>query len=251
MGYSTDFLGGFSINKPLSPKMKEFLTKFSESRRMKRTQTKEFGIEGEFFVDGGDNTSGSDVIDHNNSASTQPGLYCQWIPNEDGTIIIWDSNEKFYYYNEWLVYLIHKILAPNGYILNGEVVWQGQETGDVGTIIVENNKVFIEPFKKKRQEKTPKNCEKHKYPGGRVKNFMRTDVVFIIDKAEEPKKKKVSPKTSSKKKTVTIKIEGLKNDLDERQLKTLLKVVKQYSEGLVDKAQSECTIKQKKIEIKG
>ena len=29
--------------------------------------------------------------------------------------------EKFYYYVEWLRYLIDNILAPRGYILNGDV----------------------------------------------------------------------------------------------------------------------------------
>ena len=197
MGYTTNFSPeGFSINKPLSPTMMYFLKNFNESRRMKRTRPKEFGIEGEFFI-GEDQ---KDVIDHNNPPSTQPGLWCQWVPNEDGTEIVHDGGEKFYYYTEWLVYLIHKILAPNGYILNGEVVWDGEETGDVGTIIVENSKVFIEPFKKKKEEKTPENCSTYKYPQGEVKNFMRTDVVFIIDKKETKKKEaKVQSKSTKKK----------------------------------------------------
>lgn len=77
-------------------------------------------------------------------------------------------------------------------------------------------------------------------------------MLFLLSTKKKQRKKKQKFKASQqRKRSVTIKIEGLKNDLDERQLKTLLKVVKQYSEGLVDKAQSECTIKQKKIEIKG
>ena len=76
MGYTTDFSGCFTLNKQLEPKMKEFLTKFNETRRMKRNADDKFGIEGEFFVDGTgsfgqDHTS--DVVDYNMPPKTQPG----------------------------------------------------------------------------------------------------------------------------------------------------------------------------------
>jgi len=192
MGYTTDFDGSFQINKPLSEKMKEFLTNFAETRRMARKQPDKFGIQGEFFVDGtGTAGQGSmpDVIDHNKPPSTQPGLWCQWVPNEDGTEIVWDGGEKFYYYTEWLVYLIHKILAPNGYVLNGSVTWQGEGTGDVGEITIKKNKVFIKPWKGKKEEKTPANCECYDYPKGKA-NFMATGVVFVLEKEAVGKKKK-------------------------------------------------------------
>lgn len=71
----------------------------------------------------------------------QPGLWCQWLPNEDGTAIKWDEGEKFYYYVEWLEYLIRHFLAPWGYTLNGEVSWQGEESEDRGVIYVKDNVV--------------------------------------------------------------------------------------------------------------
>jgi len=98
--------------------------------------------------------------------------------------IEWDEGEKFYHYSDWLVYLIHKILAPNGYVLNGVVTWQGEETGDVGEIIVENNRVFEQPWKVNREEITPQTATKFHYDNGNFKNtadYMRTDVVLILE----------------------------------------------------------------------
>lgn len=187
MGYSTDFSGKFNLNKQLSDKMTHYLTLFNETRRMNRNTDEVFGVQGEFFVFG----SGSygqnheeNVVDYNQNPSTQPGLWCQWTPTSDRMGIEWDGGEKFYHYTEWLVYLIHKILAPNGYVLNGVVEWSGEETGDVGEIIVEDNKVFIQEWKGEKQEITPQNVNGYNYVNGKfteTKDYMRTDVVLILD----------------------------------------------------------------------
>ena len=147
MGYTTDFKGGFEINKPLSEQLKNYLTKFSETRRMKRKLDDKFGVEGEFYVDGGGfggQDRESNIIDYNSPPKTQPGLWCQWIPNEDGTEIVWDGGEKFYNYVKWLKYIIKNFLEPEGYVLNGEVKFQGEYYNDNGVIVVRDNKVEIE-----------------------------------------------------------------------------------------------------------
>lgn len=147
MGYTTDFKGGFEINKPLREELKNYLTKFSETRRMKRKLDDKFGVEGEFYVDGGGYAGQdreSNIIDYNLPPKTQPGLWCQWIPNEDGTEIVWDGGEKFYKYVEWLEYIIKNFLEPEGYVLNGEVDFQGEYYNDNGVIVVTDNKVKIE-----------------------------------------------------------------------------------------------------------
>ena len=144
MGYTTDFDGSFNITPVLSQKDNEFLTKFSETRRMARNVGPEYGEEGEFYVDGtgwAGQDSDTTVINYNKPPSTQPGLWCQWVPTDDGSELVWDGGEKFYNYVEWLDYLIDKILAPRGYVINGECQWFGEERDDVGVIIVENNKV--------------------------------------------------------------------------------------------------------------
>ena len=129
MGYTTDFSGRFELNKQLSPKMAQYLKLFNETRRMKRNTDEVFGVEGEFFVFGG-GSYGQDnepnVIDFNEQPTTQPSLWNKWLPTDDGMGIEWSGEEKFYGYTEWLVYLIHKILAPNGYILNGVVEYSGE-----------------------------------------------------------------------------------------------------------------------------
>ena len=187
MGYTTDFSGRFELNKQLSPKMKQYLILFNETRRMQRNTDEVFGVQGEFFVFGG-GSFGQDrepnIVDYNEPPSTQPSLWNQWTPSHDGMAIEWDGGEKFYSYTEWLVYLIHKILAPNGYVLNGVVEWQGEEVGDVGEIFVENNRVFIQEWKGQKHEVTPQNASKFGRVNGNYvdqKDFMRTDVVLVLE----------------------------------------------------------------------
>lgn len=167
--------------------MQKFLTLFNDTRRMKRRVDEAFGIDGEFFVFGegfAGQTKDDSIVEYNTAPETQPGLWLQWVPTQDGTAIEWDGNEKFYCYTEWLVYLIHKVLAPNGYVLNGEVTWQGEETGDVGTLSVKDNRVFEKPWKGKKTEVTPENVSVYSYPSQKT-NFMRTDVVLLIDETKE------------------------------------------------------------------
>lgn len=151
MGYTTDFSGHFDLDKPLSLAHFNYLTAFAEVRHMKRDFSIEVvadakrlavglsaGKEGKFYIGGNESAS---LIDYNIPPDDCPGLWCQWVPNEDGTIIQWDCNEKFYNYVEWIEFIIKYFLEPWGYILNGEVRWRGEEFDDIGTIICENNKV--------------------------------------------------------------------------------------------------------------
>jgi hypothetical protein len=189
MGYTTDFNGRFELNKELSPKMEQYLKLFNETRRMERNTDEVFGVQGEFYVFGG-GSFGQDhednIVDFNEPPSTQPSLWNQWTPSDDRMGIEWDCGEKFYNYTEWLVYLIHKILAPNGYVLNGVVEYSGEEVGDVGEIVVVDNRVFV---REKYQdgdngESTPQNAQKFGRVNGNyvyIKDFMRTDVVLILD----------------------------------------------------------------------
>jgi hypothetical protein len=154
MGYTTEFTGRFNLDKPLSKDHAAYLVQFSKIRHMGRntddlldkdhpireTVGLPLGIEGEYFVS--DNESVG-LINYNNSPSTQPGLWCQWCPTEDGEGIEWDGVEKFYDYTEWLEYLINHFLKVWGYTLNGEVEWSGESGGDVGKIYVKNNVVKI------------------------------------------------------------------------------------------------------------
>jgi len=161
MGYTTDFTGAFYLDKPLADAHFNYLKKFNESRRMKRNAKKAeklddpiriaaglpIGVEGEYFV-GAKGCMGQDedssVTDGNYPPSTQPGLWCQWTPNEEETTEIqWDCGEKFYNYVEWLQYIIDNFLKRWDYVLNGEVEWQGEDSSDMGKIVVTDNEIKV------------------------------------------------------------------------------------------------------------
>jgi hypothetical protein len=156
MGYSTDFDGGFRITPALRVEDLSFLQKLNKTRRMARKVGPEYGVEGEFFVDGGGDfgqDESADVIDNNKPPKTQPGLWCQWVPNEDGTELVWDQGEKFYEYVKWLQYLIERVLKPRGYVLNGACDWRGESDDDRGTIYVDKNVVSVSEYMMVEQEK--------------------------------------------------------------------------------------------------
>lgn len=144
MGYTTEYQGQLELNTPLQPKIYQFLKLFSHTRRMARNVDEAYGEEGEFYVFG-KGICGQDheenIIDFNTPPKTQPTLWCDFEPNEEGTAIQWNGKEKTYGDVEWISYLIKKILAPNGYVLNGEIEYQGEDTEDYGTIKVVDNEV--------------------------------------------------------------------------------------------------------------
>lgn len=154
MGYTTEFRGSFKFDKPLDQYTKRLINGLNQTRRVKRDLTKlgmtfkeaiEFGIEGEFFIEGkgfmGQDRDAS-VLDNNTPPINQPGLWCNWCYNEKENCIEWDGCEKFYYYIPWIKYLIECVLEPN-YILNGEVEFVGEEEDDAGIIKIENNIITV------------------------------------------------------------------------------------------------------------
>jgi len=160
MGYTTDFSGAFVVSPTLKQKHINYLNQFNGTRRVKRDPAKTIlrddlfrevvglpvGVDGEFFVGesgfaGQDR--GPDVVDNNSPPSTQPGLWCQWVPSDDGRRIEWDAGEKFYDYIEWLEYVIDRFMTTWGYVLNGSVEWFGEDYDDRGRIDVKDNKVTV------------------------------------------------------------------------------------------------------------
>ena len=108
IGYHTDFDGKFTLDKPITEEHSDILKKFADERH---------------------------------EASKYPGIWCQWIPNEEKLAIVWDESEKFYEYTAWIKYLIRVYLKPWGYTLNGSVVWDGENVSDNGIIVIEENEV--------------------------------------------------------------------------------------------------------------
>jgi hypothetical protein len=110
MGYTTEFKGEFNLDKPLDDETKNLLKQISDTR-------------------------------HEYEDNTYPGIWCQWVYDQKWNTIKWDGGEKFYEYVKWIKYLIKEVFAPKGYVINGDVEWQGDEDDDKGLICIKNNKV--------------------------------------------------------------------------------------------------------------
>jgi hypothetical protein len=140
MGYNTEFYGEFKTNMPVDEETYNLLTGLAKTRRMKRTGLPEkYGIDGEYYSEDNEEV----IVDHNEPPRTQPGLWLCWEMQEDRQTIVWNGQEKFYHYSEWIEYIIEKILKPRGYILNGNVEWRGEDSMDTGNILVVDNTIRV------------------------------------------------------------------------------------------------------------
>lgn len=162
MGYTTDFTGKFTVTPALTPEQVRYLQAFNRTPRMKRDPEKAerlpdlarlavglpIGEDAGYFVgntvDYGQARDAS-VVEYNRNPKSQPGLWCQWTPSDDGTAIEWDEGEKFYYYTEWLKYIVDHFLKPWGRELNGEVSWSGEDSDDIGVIYARGHEVQSVP----------------------------------------------------------------------------------------------------------
>ena len=157
MGYTTEFFGALTFNKPVDEELKNYVNKFCGVRHMNRDTDiikqvypewekmcyrGNLGPNGEYFIND-DNAFGQaydkSILDYNTPPITQPGLWCKWEITEDGQHLQWDGMEKFYNYVEWLEYLISVFFEPNGYFLNGVLKFIGEDFDDRGYIIVRRN----------------------------------------------------------------------------------------------------------------
>ena len=139
MGYNTDFVGEFFLDKDLDDDTYNLLMGLNDTRRMMRQHMDEkYGVDGEFYVGGDEGHGDPSIVDYNTPPFAQPGLWCQWAPTSKRTIE-WDQGGKFYYATEWIQYIIERVLIPRGYVLNGEVKWYGEESCDMGVICISAN----------------------------------------------------------------------------------------------------------------
>ena len=156
MGYTTTFKGRFELDKPLKPEHQAYLDAFSSTRHMtwrvdeiakipdpiRDAAELPLGEQGEYFVAMAE-AAYSLAEDPNHSPKSQPSLYCQWMPSNDGKGIEWDEAAKFQSYDEWLWYVIEHFLKPWGYTLDGSVAYQGEDREDYGLLVVKDNLVDI------------------------------------------------------------------------------------------------------------
>jgi len=159
MGYTTYFSGWIEVAPALNAEEIAYLRKFAGSRRMSRAN-------GPYFVDGNEDDFGQaigdgpdEVYDHNRPPEGQPGLWCQWVPTDDGTVIEWDEGEKFYSSAEWMAYLIAHFIGSNpiakrldpegfaflqGHVCDGEIYADGEDSNDNWRLRVVDNEVFTD-----------------------------------------------------------------------------------------------------------
>jgi hypothetical protein len=127
MGYTTAFTGDFKLDRPMDRDLAERLSAFVQERH----------------DEGG-----------------WPGIWCDWMLNNDATAIVWNESEKFYDYVAWLEVLIQKFIGPAGYVLNGQVEWQGEEPDDFGVIDVQDN--VVQALRGTREIPKPKKIKAKK-----------------------------------------------------------------------------------------
>ncbi len=160
MGYTTEFNGKFSLSKTLTLAQFNYLRAFSQTRRMKRNESMlvgkpdpkraavelPLGSDAEFYV-GEESDFGQvrspDVVEYNEPPCTQPGLWCQWTPTDDGNGIEWNGGEKFYDYVEWIKYVNERFLKPWGIGLRGCVAWRGEDFHDAGEILANDGEISV------------------------------------------------------------------------------------------------------------
>lgn len=159
MGYSTDFSGEFTLSRPLTDREASYIRTFSGTRRMKRDVAVlqslyggqhglngDYGQEGEYFAfDDGNFGQQNDksIINYNEKPTSQPSLWCGWTIGQDSNSIVWNEQEKFYGYIEWLQYIIDRFLIPIGVTANGSMKWQGEDMDDRGKILVKDNVIEV------------------------------------------------------------------------------------------------------------
>jgi hypothetical protein len=61
--------------------------------------------------------------------------------SEDREFIVAQQDESRHGFRLWLKLVIEHYLAPRGYVLDGEVTWEGEDRDDSGTIFVKDNRV--------------------------------------------------------------------------------------------------------------
>ena len=110
MGYNTEFDGEFALSRRLDEKTCNALEKLADSRH---------------------------------DDEEMPSIWCQWVVGENRRTIRWDGNEKFYGYIGWIRYINNHFLLPKKIMLNGTVVFQGEDPKDGGRIVATNGKIEV------------------------------------------------------------------------------------------------------------
>lgn len=113
MGYTTKFNGHIDLSRKLTLAEAKALLEFNEDPDLIK--------EGE----------------HPDSS------YMQWVPSQTLDAIVWDGNEKFYDYEQWMAWLL-RWLDARGIKANGQLEWRGEDHSDIGRISIVDNAMEVE-----------------------------------------------------------------------------------------------------------
>ena len=119
MGYTTKFTGHIALSRPLTMQEAKQLLEFNED---------------------------PDAI---NEGDHPTRSYMQWVPSETLNAIVWDQNEKFYDYEEWLKWLLNW-LSVRGIEASGQLNWSGESSDDIGRITVLDSVMTVERGEKQK-----------------------------------------------------------------------------------------------------
>lgn len=162
MGYTTKFDGHVTVDPPLNGPEMDYLRRFADSRRYQCTAGPYHAV-----IDGDLNRhAGCMPIATSSEPAGQPGLWCSWVPTQDGSGIEWDGMEKFYNSAAWMRYLIDAFLESGAglqwemkdpiegrvydpafqhftfnHTVNGRIEAQGDSDDDRWTLVVVDNVV--------------------------------------------------------------------------------------------------------------
>lgn len=156
MGYTTEFIGSFEIDGDLNSEVIRLINGLSTTRRIKINTnelakkmniTEEkciniYGKEGKFYF-GNFSYNDTIILNNNEPPCDQPGLWCQWKLDIEQKKLVWDYGEKFYYYVEWLKYLIDNVFKLNNIELNGIMCYKGEDFDDMGCIKICKNIITV------------------------------------------------------------------------------------------------------------
>lgn len=152
------FYSDLIVAPSLRPEHRAFLSAFCETRRarvrpaadaledrIREAACLPLGPEGAFCVLPEAVLSSHQMYeDYNEPPHSQPGLWCPIRPvcSERG---LWDTlgidprDDVIENVPEWAAYLAGELIGPWGYVLNGQIAWQGEEFGDLGRVLVTDN----------------------------------------------------------------------------------------------------------------
>jgi len=122
MGYTTEFKGKFRLSRKLNDEEYAVLIALNDERH------------------------GGNI----NVYSGFPGYWCGWLPTADRSYIVWDGQEKFYHYIEWLNFIVDRHLEPWGVTVTGTVRWTGETKEDKGRIRFDQSVMTVHRAKQKK-----------------------------------------------------------------------------------------------------